>query len=69
MSSEHEIFPNPNFEVKCVLVRGWPRNTAVAIEWVGHATMADGVPYVNEGTHVLRLRWGKFVCLHAYLDT
>jgi ketosteroid isomerase-like protein len=65
----YEIFPDLNFEVKRVLVRGWPWNTAVAIEWVDRAITADGVPYVNEGTHVMRLRWGKLVYLHAYLDT
>jgi ketosteroid isomerase-like protein len=65
----YEIFPDLNFEVKRVLVRGRPWDTAVAIEWVDRATAADGVPYVNEGTHVLRLRNGKLVYLHAYLDT
>lgn len=65
----YEIFPGLSFEVKRVLVRGWPWNTAVAIEWVDRASAADGVPYVNEGTHVLRLHWGKLVYLHAYLDT
>ena len=52
----YEIFPDLNFEVKRVLVRGWPWNTAGALEWVDRATATDGVPYVNEGTHVLRLR-------------
>ena len=65
----YEIFPNLDFEVERILVRGWPWDTAVAIEWVDRATAADGVPYVNEGTHVVRLRWGKLVYLHAYLDT
>ncbi len=65
----YEIFPGLSFEVKGILVRGWPWDTQVAVEWVDRATPADGVPYVNEGTHVLRLRWGKLVYLHAYLDT
>ena len=55
----YEIFPDLSFEVKRVLVRGWPWETTVAVEWVDHATPADSVPYVNEGTHVLRLRRGK----------
>lgn len=65
----YEIFPNLNFEVKRVLVRGWPWDTFVAIEWVDRAAPADGIPYVNEGTHVIRLRRRKVVYLHAYLDT
>lgn len=65
----YEIFPDLHFEVKRVLVRGWPWDTTVAIEWVDRATPPDGIPYVNEGTHVIRLRRGKLVYLHAYLDT
>lgn len=65
----YEIFPNLHFEVKKVVVRGWPWDTTVMIEWVDRATPADGVPYVNEGTHVIRLRNGKLTYLHAYLDT
>jgi ketosteroid isomerase-like protein len=40
----------------------------VAIEWIDRATPPDGVPYVNEGTHVMILRWGRLTYLHAYLD-
>lgn len=65
----YEIFPDLDFEVKRVLIHGWPWDTVVAVEWVDRAITADGVPYVNEGTHVLRLRWGRLVYLHAYLDT
>ncbi len=65
----YEIFPDLSFEVGRVLVRGWPWDTAVAVEWVDRATPPDGVPYVNEGTHVMRLRRGKLVYLRAYCDT
>ena len=65
----YEIFPDLHFEVKHVLVRGWPWDTQVAVEWVDLATPADGVPYVNEGAHVMRLQRGKLAYLHAYCDT
>ena len=52
-----------------MLVRGWPWRTVAIVEWVDRARPADGVPYVNEGTHVLRLSWGRVVGIHAYLDT
>ena len=65
----YEIFPDLSFEVKHVLVRGWPWDTTVAVEWVDRATPADGVPYVNEGTHVMRLRQGRLVYLRGYCDT
>ena len=65
----YRLFPGLNFEVKRVLVRGWPWRTVAMIEWVDRARPADGVPYVNEGAHVLRFKWGRLIGLHAYLDT
>ena len=63
------LFPGLDFEVKRVLVRGWPWRTVAMVEWVDRARPADGVPYVNEGAHVLRFSWGRLVGLRAYLDT
>lgn len=65
----YTIFPDLSFEVKRILVRGWPWDTTVAIEWVDHATPIDGIPYRNAGTHIMRLRRGKLVSIHAYTDT
>lgn len=65
----YRLSPGLNFEIKNVAVSGWPWNTTVAVEWVDRATPADGSPYVNEGVHVIKMRWGKVVYLHAYLDT
>lgn len=63
------LFPDLHFTIKHIAVSGPPWNTSAVIEWRDAATPADGVPYVNDGTHVVRLRWGKLVSLHAYLDT
>jgi len=63
------LFPGLNFEIKEILVRGWPWNTRVAVEWIDRATTSDGVPYINEGVHLLHIRWGRLTKLHAYLDT
>jgi ketosteroid isomerase-like protein len=41
----------------------------VAVEWVDRAIPPDGVGYVNEGTHVMKLQRGKITYIHAYLDT
>ena len=65
----YTIFPDLRFDVTRVLVRGWPWDTLVAVEWVDRATPPDGIPYINGGTHILRLRRGKIVSLHAYCDT
>jgi ketosteroid isomerase-like protein len=63
------LYPELQFEVKRVVAKGWPWDTWVAVEWRDHGKAADGEPYENEGAHWLRLRWGKGVYVHAYLDT
>jgi ketosteroid isomerase-like protein len=65
----YRLIPDLRFEVQEVAVRGWPWNTAVAIQWTDHGRAVDGEPYSNEGAHWIRLRWGKAVEVHAYLDT
>jgi ketosteroid isomerase-like protein len=57
------------FTLKHVAVSGWPWNTTIVVEWQDSAILADGKPYLNDGAHVIRMRWGKVVGLHAYLDT
>jgi ketosteroid isomerase-like protein len=63
------LFPSLEFEVQRVAVDGWPWDTAVAVEWTEVTTPAAGEPYSNEGTHWIRLRWGKATYVHAYIDT
>lgn len=65
----YRLIPEIEFEVRKVAVKGWPWNTAVAVEWTDRGRAADGQPYENEGAHWIRLRWGKGVSVHAYLDT
>lgn len=65
----YRLIPEIEFEVHEVAVRGWPWDTAVAIEWTDRGKGADGTPYVNHGSHWIRLRWGKGVKIHGYLDT
>lgn len=63
------LIPEIEFEVLDVAVRGWPWDTAVAVEWIDRGRGADGTAYENNGAHWIRLRWGKAVAVHAYLDT
>ena len=63
------LLPELEFEVTKVVVRGWPWNTVVMVEWTDRGKARDGVPYENEGAHAIVLRWGKGVYIHAYLDT
>jgi ketosteroid isomerase-like protein len=65
----HRLIPELEFEVRNVSVKGWPWDMMVAVEWADHGRAADGVPYRNEGAHWIRLRRGKAVYIHAYLDT
>ncbi len=63
------LFPNLGFEMHSIAASGWPWDTTVVVEWTDRATPADGKDYVNSGVHVIRMRWGKVVSIHAYLDT
>lgn len=65
----YRLIPEIEFEVREIAVRGWPWDTAMAIEWTDRGRGADGTTYENEGSHWIRLRWGKVVEVHAYLDT
>src|SRR5437588_2987624 len=55
----HRLFPGHEFEVQRVVSRGWPWSTWVAVEWLARLTPLEGEPYANEGTHWIRIRWGK----------
>lgn len=57
------------FRVTDVTVSGWPWHTRVVVEWTDDAELADGTPYLNSGVHVVRMRWGRVVGIHAHLDT
>lgn len=63
------LSPKLEFEIKNIVVSGFPWDTTIAVEWVDTAMPADGSEYVNEGVHVIKMRWGKAVYIHAYLDT
>ncbi len=65
----YRLSPGLGFEIKNIATSGFPWNTTVAVEWVDRATPADGFAYVNEGVHIIKMRWGKVIYLHAYLDT
>lgn len=65
----YTIFPDLHFDVRRVVVRGWPWDTTVAVEWDDHATPPDRIRYDNEGTHFIRLVRGRIVSLHAYCDS
>ena len=65
----YRLLPDLRFTIKRIAVSGWPWNTTATAEWRSTATSATGEPYVNDGVHVVRLRLGKIVSMHVYLDT
>jgi ketosteroid isomerase-like protein len=63
------LFPELHFEVKEVAVRGWPWDATIMVQWENRGRARDGQPYANQGTHVVRLRRGRVIHLHEYLDS
>ena len=63
------LLPDLSFKVKRIAVSGWPWNTTATAEWQSKATSFTGEPYLNDGVHIVRLRMGKIVSMHVYLDT
>jgi ketosteroid isomerase-like protein len=62
------LFPDAEFTLDDVLVRGWPwRTRAVALLRV-RASIADQ-PYENEFAQTLDLRWGRITRIHNLEDT
>ena len=57
------------FEVISVNVSGPIWNARVAVEWVAHVTPKVGAPYDNHGAHIITIRRGRVVYLHAYEDS
>ena len=55
------LFPDLQFEIRAVAVRGMPWNTTALVEWRDRFTMPDGTRRGNQGVHALRLKWGRVV--------
>jgi ketosteroid isomerase-like protein len=63
------LYPGHEFEVHRVVAGGWPWDLWIAAQWTAQLRPAVGEPYANEGAHWLRVRRGRVVYFHAYLDT
>ena len=63
------LYDGLDFTVHRVVVGGPPWDLVVTVEWTVWATPCAGPSYENAGCHVLRIRWGKVACLHAYEDS
>src|SRR5215213_127973 len=63
------LFTELRFEIKEVAVLCWPWDATVMVQWENRGWACDGQLYANQGAHVLRLRWGRMIYLHEYLDS
>jgi ketosteroid isomerase-like protein len=59
------LTPTLAFRVTDVWVKGLPHDTVAVIRWEATQEPLDGVPYLNRGVHVIRMRWGKAVSIDA----
>jgi ketosteroid isomerase-like protein len=63
------LLPDLSFKVKRIVVSGWPWDTTATAEWQSKATSAIGEPYLDDEVHIVRLKMGKIMSMHVYLDT
>jgi ketosteroid isomerase-like protein len=63
------LFPDIQFEVRNILVKGWPWDTIAAVEWVDQVKTRDGNLHRNAGVHMIRFRWARVFEIRIYHDT
>jgi ketosteroid isomerase-like protein len=65
----YRTFPGIRFDVRAMLVAGWPWDSRVATHFAVSAPRPNGSTYRNEGVQLVRLRWGRIVEDRLYEDT
>lgn len=63
------LYPGHNFVLHRVVAGGPPWDIWIAAQWTARLRPQSGEPYANQGAHWIRVRRGKVVYFHAYLDT
>jgi ketosteroid isomerase-like protein len=63
------VFPNAQFEVQHILVKGMPWDTTVVALVNIRATLANGQPYQNQISQTIRIKWGRIVEILTLEDT
>jgi ketosteroid isomerase-like protein len=66
---ERFVSLRPEFVVHDVTVAGPPWNMRVGMWFSDRIPIPDGGTYENEGMEHIRMRWGRVVEQHVYLDT
>ncbi len=63
------IFPQLQFTVTDIAIRGLPWNTAITVHFVVNTTLKNGQAYQNTIEQTIRLKWGKIVFMQIDEDT
>lgn len=65
------MLPDPTFEVREVVVAGWPWNTTVAtcVRVSAPLPGGDGARYENTVDQFLKMRWGRVTSVETLEDT
>jgi ketosteroid isomerase-like protein len=63
------LFPGLTFEVRDIIVKGWPWRTRIATYLRFHAVLPDGRPYHNDVMQIMAMRWGRITNIHTIEDT
>ena len=63
------LFPTLTFSIGAIGVSGPWWDLRASVPWQSEVTPAHGPDYRNVGVHLLRLRWGRVVEIHAYEDS
>jgi len=63
------LLPDIHFDLHHIHVEGPPWRTLATVDWSESNSGTDGVRTTNEGTNVIRIRWGKVVSVRIYTDT
>lgn len=63
------IFPDAQFEVDQILVKGMPWDTTVVALVKISATLENGQRYQNQISQTIRIRWGRIVEIMTLEDT
>jgi ketosteroid isomerase-like protein len=61
LAAVFDRFPDITFDLREVIVSGWPWHTRIAVRIAIAATLVDGTRYENEAVQWLTLRWGRMI--------
>ncbi|MFI6324560.1 nuclear transport factor 2 family protein [Nonomuraea sp. NPDC050556] len=63
------LLPGTRFDVKDIVVRGWPWSTTVAARVDVRVTLADGSNYNNTFMQFVHMKWARIDEVHTLEDT